>query len=303
MPLDPDKALGAEPTVRELSWTSRDVLLYHLSLGAGTESATGPGPRLTYERDLAVLPTFALVAGSGISAGEAVPAGFAMPGVEIDLRAMLHAGQRLDVHRPLPPSGRATVRSRVAEVWDKGKAALIVLEDTAEDSGGNRLWTTATRIWARGEGGFGGDPGPSGNRTEPEDRGPAAHVLTTPTVPEQALWYRLNGDLNPLHADPETARAAGFDRPILHGLASYGLLAKAVVDGLLDGDVNRLTGLSVRFAGPLLPGETLRTSVWREGTVGEDGAERLALHTVCPERGDAPVLTQATATVAPAVTA
>ncbi|MFS0694409.1 MaoC/PaaZ C-terminal domain-containing protein [Streptomyces nitrosporeus] len=292
MPIDRDKALNAEPAVREIAWTTRDVLLYHLSLGAG---ATGPEPHLTYERGLTVLPAFAVVAGSGISAGEAAPPGFHLPGIDIDLRAVLHAGQGLQVHRPLPASGTATLRSRVAEVQDKGKAALIVLETTATAPGGEPLWTGTTRIWARGEGGFGQGAGQEEPLATPPDR-PADTVLTTATTPQQALWYRLNGDLNPLHADPEFARAAGFERPILHGLASYGLVCKAVVDGLLDGDVTRLAGLTVRFAGPVVPGETLVTSVWREGP-GRDGTERLLLHTGCADRDGAPVLTHATATV------
>ncbi|MEU1351238.1 MaoC/PaaZ C-terminal domain-containing protein [Streptomyces sp. NPDC005795] len=294
MPIDRDKALTADPSVHEIHWTTRDVLLYHLSLGAGADAATGPELHLTYEKGLGVLPTFAMVAGSGISAGEAHPPGFHLPGIDIDLRRVLHAGQGLQVHRPLPASGTATLSSRVAELRDKGKAALIVLESMATDADGAPLWTSTTRIWARGEGGFGGEPGPAEDLTAPER--PADIVLTSVTSPQQALWYRLNGDLNPLHADPEFARQAGFDRPILHGLASYGLLCKALVDGVLDGDVTRLTGLTVRFAGPLVPGETLATSVWRQEPA-DDGTRQLALHVACPERGDAPVLTHATATV------
>ncbi|MEV6162211.1 MaoC/PaaZ C-terminal domain-containing protein [Streptomyces sp. NPDC052052] len=294
MPIDRDKALNADPSVREIRWTTRDVLLYHLSLGAGADAATDPELHLTYERNLAVLPTFAVVAGSGISAGEGIVPGFDMPGIDIDLRAVLHAGQGLRIHRPLPASGTATLRSRVAEVWDKGKAALIVLEAAATGPGDEPLWTMTTRIWVRGEGGFSNDPGPEENWTAP-DR-PADTVLTTTTTPQQALWYRLNGDLNPLHADPAFARSAGFDRPILHGLASYGLVGKALVDGVLDGDVTRLTGLAVRFAGPLVPGESIVTSVWHDGTA-EDGTERYVLHAACPERDGAPVLTHATATV------
>lgn len=294
MSIDRDKALTADPSVREIHWTTRDVLLYHLSLGAGADAATGPELHLTYENGLGVLPTFAMVAGSGISAGEADPPGLHLPGIDIDLRAVLHAGQSLEVHRPLPASGTATLSSRVAELWDKGKAALIVLESAVTGPDGEPLWTSTTRIWARGEGGFGGEPGPAEEWAAP-DR-PADTVLTSTTTPQQALWYRLNGDLNPLHADPAFARAAGFDRPILHGLASYGLVCKALVDGLLDGDVTRLTGLTVRFAGPLVPGESLATSVWREGTAA-DGTEQLLLHAGCPERDAAPVLTHATATV------
>ncbi|WP_067133269.1 MaoC/PaaZ C-terminal domain-containing protein [Microtetraspora malaysiensis] len=286
MPIDVDEALGAPPSVREIAWTSRDVLLYHLSLGAGR----GADPELsyTYERGLRVLPTFALVAGQGVSAGERRPAALHLPGMHIDLRRILHAGQGLTAHRPLPASGAATVTSRVARIWDKGKAAVIVLEQSAVAPDGAPLWTTTMQIWARGEGGFGGDPGPETPWAAPE-RAPD-HVLDTPTGAGQALLYRLNGDLNPLHADPEFARTAGFDRPILHGLASYGIVAKTLVDGVLGGDVTRLTGLSVRFAGTLFPGETIRTTVWREG-------DRLVLTSTCPERDGAPVLTHATAEV------
>lgn len=242
-----------------------------------------------------MLPTFALVAGSGISSGEGAAPGFQLPGIDIDLRRVLHAGQGLRIHRPLPASGTATLTSRVAEVWDKGKAALIVLESAATGHGGEPLWTATSRVWARGEGGFSQDSGPDEERVTPPDR-PADTLLTSTTTPQQALWYRLNGDLNPLHADPEFARAAGLDRPILHGLASYGLVCKALVDGVLGGDATRLTGLAVRFAGTLVPGESLTTSVWRDGP-SDDGTERLILHVACPERDGAPVLTHATATV------
>jgi acyl dehydratase len=284
VPIDLEAALSAEPTVRGARWTSRDVLLYHLSLGAGSADA-GPELRYTYERDLQVLPTFALVAGQGVSAGELPPAGMSMPGIDIDLRRILHGGQSLTVHKPIPASGAATVTSRVANVWDKGKAAVVELEQAAVDPDGDRLWTTTMQIWARGEGGFGGTPGPETAWTAP-DRAPDL-VVDSATTAQTALLYRLNGDLNPLHADPAFAAAAGFDAPILHGLASYGIAAKAVVDGLLDGDAVRLEGLSVRFAGSLVPGETIRTSIWRDD---EDPCD-LRLVAVCPERADAPVLT------------
>ncbi|MEN3538054.1 MaoC/PaaZ C-terminal domain-containing protein [Microbispora sp. ZYX-F-249] len=286
MPIDVDKALGAPPATREIAWTGRDVLLYHLSLGAGADAASDPELSYTYERGLRVLPTFAMVAGQGVSSGDRPPTAMSMPGIDIDLRRILHAGQALTVHRPLPAAGRAVVSSRVANVWDKGKAAVIEMEQSATDGEGVPLWTTTMRIWARGEGGFGGEPGPETPWSEP-DRAPD-FVLDSPTTPGQALLYRLNGDLNPLHADPGFARAAGFDRPILHGLASYGVVAKAIVDGVLGGEVTGLTGLSVRFAGVLFPGETIRTSVWREG-------DRLVFRSTCPERGDAAVLTHATA--------
>lgn len=290
MPIDLEAALGAEPTTRDISWSRRDVLLYHLSLGAGRAANTDPELRWTFERDLQVLPTFAIVAGQGLSAGDRPTGGMSLPGIDIDLRQILHAGQSLTVHRPLPAEGRATVTNRIAHVWDKTKAAVVVLETSASTPEGEALWTTQMQIWARGEGGFGGEPGPETPWTQP-DRDPD-HVLETRTDLDQALLYRLNGDLNPLHIDPEFATAVGFERPILHGLASYGLVAKALVDGLLDGDASRLRSLSVRFAGSIFPGQSISTSVWRDG-------EQLVLKSSCPERDGAPVLTHAIAEVTP----
>jgi acyl dehydratase len=288
MPIDLDKALNADPTTREVTWSPRDVLLYHLSLGAGRHADVAAELPYTYERDLQVLPTFAMVAGQGLSGGDDAAPARDLPGIDLDLRTILHAGQALTVHQPLPAAGRATVTSRVVHVWDKGKAAVVELESAASDPDGTPLWTTTTQIWARGAGGFGGRPGPETPQTAAE-RDPD-HVLDTPTTPGQALLYRLNGDLNPLHADPGFAQAAGFDRPILHGLASYGVVAKALVDSVLDGDASRLKGLSVRFAGPIFPGQTIRTVVWRDG-------DRLTLASTCPERDNAPVLSHATAEV------
>jgi acyl dehydratase len=289
MAIDVERSLAATPSSRTISWTARDVLLYHLSLGAGRDARRDPELGWTFERDLQVLPTFAVVAGKGLSAGDE-PGGpaMSMPGIDIDLRRILHGGQALTVHRPLPTSGTATLRTRVAHVWDKGKAAVIVLEHEALDEHDEPLWTTQMQIWARGEGGFGGEPGPESRATQPAR--PADHVLESPTRPDQALLYRLNGDLNPLHIDPEFARAAGFDQPILHGLASYGIVARALADELLDGDATRLHGLSVRFAGSVTPGQTIRTAVW------EDGAD-LTLVATCPERDGAAVLSHATARV------
>ncbi|MFD4295454.1 MaoC/PaaZ C-terminal domain-containing protein [Rhodococcus sp. NPDC058505] len=285
MPIDVSAALAAAPTVREASWTERDVILYHLGLGAGVNSLDPAELGWVYEKGLKVLPTFAMVAGQGVSAGTLKPAGMNLPGIDIDLRKILHAGQALTLHAPIPTSGTATISSRVADVWDKGKAAVIVLEQAAADSDGNPLWTTAMQIWARGEGGFGGEAGPELAAGVPERA--ADTVLVSPTSTAQALVYRLSGDLNPLHADPEFAKMAGFDQPILHGLASYGVVCKAVVDGVLDGDPARVQSFSVRFAGSLYPGETIETAVWRDG-------DTLTLQATCPERDGQPVLTHAT---------
>lgn len=285
MPIDVNAALTAAPTVREAGWTERDVILYHLGLGAGVDSLDPAELGWVYEKNLKVLPTFAMVAGQGVSAGAVTAAGLNLPGIDIDLRKILHGGQSLTVHAPIPASGAATISSRVADVWDKGKAAVIVLEQSAQDSGGKPLWTTAMQIWARGEGGFGGDAGPDASNAVPE-RSPDK-VLVSPTSTQQALMYRLSADMNPLHADPAFAKMAGFDRPILHGLASYGIVCKAVVDGVLDGDPTRVRTFSVRFAGSLYPGETIETAVWRDG-------DTLTVLATCPERDGQPVLTHAT---------
>ncbi|MBB1156260.1 MULTISPECIES: MaoC family dehydratase [Amycolatopsis] len=281
MPIDVDKALNAPPRTQQLAWTTRDVLLYHLSLGSGTDLRYG------YERDLEVLPTFALVAGQGISAGDRPAEGLTLPGVDVDLTRLLHAGQVVTLHRDrLPTSGSAERTTRIAEIQDKGKAAVIVLAHEVADADGP-LWTSKMSIWARGEGGFGGDPGTAAGPKLPD--GDPTHVLDVATTPDQALLYRLNGDRNPLHADPEVAAKAGFEAPILHGLASYGLVAKAVVDHFLDGRPARLRELGARFAGPVIPGQTLRISVWQQES-------DLRLKATC---GDAAVLADAWARTTP----
>lgn len=287
MPIDVPTVLSAEPAIREVSWTTRDVLLYHLSLGA---SRTGDIRDLTwtYERGLRVLPSFAIVAGRGISTADVRPPSLDQPGLDIDMHRVLHGGQRLTVHDDIPTSGSARLASRIANVWDKGKAAVLEMEQHATGTDGTDLWTATMLIWIRGEGGFGGDPGPSDTWIRP-DREPDA-VVDTQTGPETALLYRLNADLNPLHVDPEFASTAGFDRPILHGLASYGIACRALADEVVDPEVSRLARLDVRFAGPMWPGDTLRTSLW------VDDAE-VRLVATCPDRGDEPVLTHGRAAV------
>jgi acyl dehydratase len=281
VPIDPEAALSAPERIEELAWTERDVLLYHLSLGAGR--GADPELHLTYEDRLRVLPTFAMVAGQGISAGRRVTTGFALPGLDIELARLLHAGQHLVVHRPITPHGRATRRTRLVQVWDKGRSAVLVFESTVTSETGDPLWTSGMQVWARGEGGFGGEPGPAAVGNRP-GRDPDV-VLDVGTTPDQARLYRLNGDLNPMHVDPEFAARAGFEGPILHGLATYGIVGKAVVDRLLDGDPARLVGYDVRFAGTLFPGETLRVELW-------EGERELVMLASSPERDDAPVLSQ-----------
>ncbi|MFJ8195858.1 MaoC/PaaZ C-terminal domain-containing protein [Streptomyces sp. NPDC096152] len=277
MPIDAAKALAAEPRTGEISWTPKDVQLYHLGIGAGVP-ATDPGElRYTLESRLHVLPSFATVAGGG---SPGVISGLSMPGVEVELARVLHGGQALTVHRPLPARGTATATSRIVAVHDKGRAAVLVLRTEVTDADGP-LWTSDARIFVSGEGGWGGDRGPSTRLAEPT--GAPDRTVERPIREDQALLYRLSGDCNPLHADPDFARLAGFDRPILHGLCTYGMTLKAVVDTLLGGDVTRVRSYTTRFAGVVYPGETLRIRMWRQ-----KGAVRVAVSAI--ERDDAPVL-------------
>lgn len=259
MPVDPSLALGAELPPSPVSWTSSDVLLYHLALGAGADPLDPRELRYATENGLRALPTFGVVVPT-LHAAE--PPRVAYPGIDIDLVKVVHGSQRIDAHGPVPASGAGSAVTRVTGVYDKGSAAVIETQTAVTGDDGAPLWTATSSIFARGEGGFGGDRGPSASGAAPE-REPDV-VITTPTLPQQALWYRLLGDRNPLHNDPAFAARAGFDRPILHGLCTFGMVCKAIVDACLDGDPARVRGFGARFAGIVFPGETLRTSVWRE---------------------------------------
>jgi acyl dehydratase len=277
MPIDAAKALAAEPRSGEITWDRKDVQLYHLGLGAGVPATDPDELRYTLESKLHVLPSFATVAGAG---SPGVISGLSMPGVDVDLARVLHGGQTIELHRPIPVEGKAVATGRIAAVYDKGKAAVLVMRTEVADAEGP-LWTNDAQIFVRGEGGWGGDRGPSTRLEEPA--GPPDRTVERPIREEQALLYRLSGDWNPLHADPEFAKLAGFDRPILHGLCTYGMTLKAVVDTLLGGDVARVRSYTTRFAGVVYPGETLRIRMWRR-----EGSVRVAVSAV--ERDDAPVL-------------
>ncbi|MFJ4712022.1 MaoC/PaaZ C-terminal domain-containing protein [Streptomyces sp. NPDC088785] len=276
MPIDAAKAVAAEPRSAEIAWDHKDIQLYHLGLGAGLPATDPDELRYTLESVLHVLPSFATVAGAGMG----VVGGLGAPGVDVDLAHVLHGGQTIEVHRPIPVSGAATTTSRVAAVYDKTKAAVLVLRTEVADGDGP-LWTADAQIFVRGEGGFGGERGPSERLAVPE-RAPD-RTVDRPIREEQALLYRLSGDWNPLHADPGFAKLAGFDRPILHGLCTYGMTLKAVVDTVLGGDVSRVTRYATRFAGVVFPGETLRVRMWQE-------PHRVQVTVTAVERDEAPVL-------------
>ncbi|MBO1333179.1 MaoC/PaaZ C-terminal domain-containing protein [Streptomyces sp. VRA16 Mangrove soil] len=276
MPIDAAQAVAAEPRSAEITWDHKDIQLYHLGLGAGIPATDPDELRYTLESKLHVLPSFATVAGAGMG----VVGGLSAPGIDVNLAHVLHGGQTIELHRPIPVKGRATTTSRVAAVYDKTKAAVLVLRTEVADAEGP-LWTADAQIFVRGEGGFGGERGPS-ERLEVPAREPD-RTVDRPIREDQALLYRLSGDWNPLHADPEFAKLAGFDRPILHGLCSYGMTLKAVVDTLLDGDVSRITRYGTRFAGIVFPGETLRVRMWQ-------GPGRIQVTVSAVERDEAPVL-------------
>ena len=278
MPINLDEAIGAELPPVEFSWESSDVQLYHLGVGAGADPLDQRELRYLTDGTPQVLPTFGSVAQT-FHMTDAPTVKF--PGIDIELSRVLHASEAITVPGPIPPSGTGRAVTRFTDIWDKGKAAVIWSETTVTTPDGDPLWTQRRSIFARGEGGFGGERGPS-TSAQPPDRSPDVE-LSVPTLPQQALLYRLCGDRNPLHSDPEFATAAGFPKPILHGLCTYGIGCKALVDEFLDGDVSRVASYGARFAGVLYPGETLKVSVWRH-----DGALLAVL--TAPARDDAVVL-------------
>lgn len=278
MPIDPEVALGAQLPEVTFSWSASDVALYHLGVGAAADPLDTDGLAYVDDANPKVLPTFATVA-AGFHTTEAPTVKF--PGVDIDLAKVVHGSQQIIAHRRIPASGKATTRTRVAEIQDKGSAAVIIQESVTTGSDGAPLWTARSSIFAKGEGGFGGDRGASAKIIFP-DRTPD-HRLSVPTLPQQALLYRLCGDRNPLHSNPEFAKGAGFERPILHGLCTYGTVCRVVADELLDGDVTAVDDYSATFAGVVFPGETLSVDVWRDGAT-------LLLAASVDERDGAPAL-------------
>ena len=278
MPVTSD-AVGKKLPSMDHSWTDRDVMLYALGVGAGPDELC-----YTYENaDLRVLPTFAVVpAFSAISGMGSV--------MTFNPMMVLHGEQRVDLHRPIPTAGTVTTESEVLHVWDKGKGAVVVLEARSVDSKGELLFTNTFTTFLRGEGGFGGDRGPSGPKYETPDRRPDREV-ELPTRPDQALLYRLNGDRNPLHADPGFASMAGFPKPILHGLCTYGFVGRAIMNEFCGQDPSRFRSFDARFAGVVYPGETIAASFWQEGS-------RVHVRATTRERGE-PVLEQAVAEIRP----
>jgi acyl dehydratase len=256
MPINPE-AVGTRGEPFEHSWTSKDVMLYALGVGAGVDELAFTTEN-TADTPLQVLPTMAVVLGVG---------GFsAMRSIGSFNPAMLvHGEQAIELHGPIPTEGTVSTVGEVTGIYDKGKGAVVVLSSTSTDvATGQPLFTTTMSAFIRGEGGFGGDRGPSGARNVAPDRDPD-HVVTYQTGPDQALLYRLSGDRNPLHSDPSFAAIGGFDRPILHGLCTYGFTGRALLHTLCDGDPARFRSIEGRFSSPVWPGEALTVRMWRTG--------------------------------------
>ena len=270
MPLD-HSLVGVPSEPQERSWTSKDALLYAIGVGAGlgdplaeleftTENSEGVNQQ--------VLPTYAVLvaqARASRSLGD------------FDRALLVHAEQAFELHRPLPVEGTVRTVATVTGIYDKGSGALVASENVAVDAAtGAKLVTSRSGAFIRGEGGFGGERGPSDPWQRPER--PPDHQVMQPTRPEQALLYRLSGDRNPLHADPKFAARGGFSRPILHGLCTYGFTGRALLHTLCGSDPARFGSMSGRFSRPVLPGDTLVVSIWREDgdsalfqTAAEDG--------------------------------
>jgi acyl dehydratase len=246
--LSPD-AVGLELAPTTFDYTERDVMLYALGIGAKELP-------FIFERNLQVIPTFAVIpafpALMGLSAA-----------VEINPVMILHGEQSFKIAKTIPASGSLTTAGVVTGVYDKGKGALVTIESTTKDGGGEVVFTNTSGIFVRGAGGFGGDRGPEAGNAAP-DRAPDKTVSET-TLDIQAAIYRLSGDRNPLHIDPAFAAMAGYDRPILHGLCSFGFAGRAVLASYCDNDPSRLAGFGVRFSGVVYPGDTITTEMWDEG--------------------------------------
>jgi acyl dehydratase len=256
MAIDPN-AVGATAEPMLFEWTDRDTMLYALGVGAGTQDlsfTTENSHGITQQ----VLPTYAVICCPGFAAASKIGT--------FNWAMLLHGSQGIRLHATLPVAGKLSVVSEVADIQDKGegKNAIVVLRARGSDpDSGAVIAETLTTYVIRGAGGFGGAPGQRPAAPEIPDREPDARIAL-PTREDQPLIYRLSGDRNPLHSDPWFAeQMAGFPKPIMHGLCTYGFSGRALVAELGDGDASAITSVAARFSSPVFPGETLTTSIWR----------------------------------------
>lgn len=284
MPLNPDKLLALDIPDVEHTYGPKDCILYALGLGLGQDPTDEQQLAFVYEKHLKVLPTFPVV--QGYSAYT-----FRRPELGITWTHVVHGEHAVRLHAPIAPEGTVIGRSRILDVIDKGagKGALIYSERRILDKTDGRLLATINQTtFCRADGGFGGA----------KREAPAPHALPErapdlscdlPTRPETALIYRLSGDVNPLHAEPTFAREAGYPRPILHGLATFGVAGHALLKTLCNYDPARLTAMAGRFSAPVFPGETIRTEIWRDGDVVSFRARALERDVVAINNGRAAI--------------
>ncbi|MGH7290509.1 MAG: MaoC/PaaZ C-terminal domain-containing protein [Myxococcota bacterium] len=252
--------IGREIGPNEIRWTPHDAMLYALGVGAGTRELAFSTEN-TAGVALRVLPTFVTTVGRAGGAGQVDVLSFGTYG----LHQVVHASHKVELYRALAPEGSAFSTVRVAGIWDKRAGALVELETTARDPQTSEvMYRSTASILVLGEGGFGGPRGrvlggPRHPSREPD------HTVSEATHPDQALIYRLSGDDNRLHSDPAVARLAGFDRPILHGLCTFGYAGRALLNAVCDGDPARFRTMEARFGKPGFPGDELTTEIWIEG--------------------------------------
>ncbi|MHB1139583.1 MAG: MaoC/PaaZ C-terminal domain-containing protein [Microthrixaceae bacterium] len=269
MPIDAT-AVGFRSEPQVSSWQTTESLLYAVGVGAGQDPTDAAELPFVTENSMDV-PTRALPTMPVVIA----PVSHLFLHVGSFNPAMLvHGEQTVVLHRELPSEGEVSTVAEITAIWDKGKGAVVELTAHATDvASGEPAFDLVMSAFIRGEGGFGGERGPSGPKNEAPDREPDDRVTAT-TRPEQALLYRLSGDRNPLHSDPSFAALAGFDRPILHGLCTYGFTGRALLGSLCGADPSRFRSIEGRFSSPVFPGEELTTSIWRLG----GGEARFQVH-------------------------
>jgi len=252
MTIDPSALVAREPIESRQRLDRRDVMLYAIGVGA-TELP------FVYEENLQTLPTMATTL--------AYP-GFVWKDFDLgaDWKKVLHGETSIEIHRPLPTEGDLIGKTFFGPFFDKGtdKGTVAYQKREIRTADGELVATVRNSSFLRGDGGQGGSSEPQPKPRPIPDRTPD-EVVTLTTSEIQAVIYRLSGDYNPLHIDPAVAQAGGFDRPILHGLATFGVAGRAVLAALCDNDASRVKRLDVRFASPVFPGETIRTEIWREG--------------------------------------